>query len=85
MSASSSLDTAASKTSMTVPKKTQYGKVPCGVYQGAIVDGKDQALLCEGECGLWLTEAAQASRRVCIKNSQTVMNRLSVSSAPMCN
>ena len=29
-------------------------KVPCGVCQGPVVDGKDEALQCEGECGLWL-------------------------------
>ena len=29
-------------------------KVPCGVCQAPVIDGKDEALLCEGECGLWL-------------------------------
>ena len=57
MSASSSLDTAAPKTTLpsaTAPKKIRCGKVPCGVCQGAIVDGKDETLLCEEECGHWL-------------------------------
>ena len=30
------------------------GKVPCGVCLAPVIDGKDEALLCEGECGLWL-------------------------------
>ena len=34
-------------------KPPKRGKVPCGVCQGPVVDGKDEALLCEGECGLW--------------------------------
>ena len=34
-------------------KPPRRNKVPCGVCQGAIVDGKDEALLCEGDCGLW--------------------------------
>ena len=29
-------------------------KVSCGVCQTPVIDGKDEALLCEGECGLWL-------------------------------
>ena len=29
-------------------------KVPCGVCQAPVVDGKDEALLCEGDCGHWL-------------------------------
>ena len=37
-----------------MPKKPpRRAKVPCGVCQGAITDGKDEALLCEGNCGLW--------------------------------
>ena len=37
-----------------VPKRGKVPcKVPCGVCQGPVVDGKDKALLCEGECGLW--------------------------------
>ena len=37
-----------------MPKKPpKRGKVSCGVCQGPVVDGKDEALLCEGECGLW--------------------------------
>ena len=75
MSASSSLDTAASKTSTTAPKKTRRGKVPCGVCQGAIVDGKDQALLCEGECGLWL-------HRGCASVPPCLYERLSNSDEP---
>ena len=51
-SASSKKSTVASA---TMPKKPlRRGKVPCGVCQGAITEGKDEALLCEGECGLWL-------------------------------
>ena len=34
-------------------KPPRRGKVLCGVCQGPIVDGKDEALLCEGKCGLW--------------------------------
>ena len=34
-------------------KPPRRSKVPCGVCQGPITDGKDEALLCEGECGLW--------------------------------
>ena len=34
-------------------KPPRRGKVPCGVCQGSIMDGKDEALLCEGKCGLW--------------------------------
>ena len=29
-------------------------KVSCGVCQAPVIDDKDEALLCEGECGLWL-------------------------------
>ena len=36
-----------------IRKPPKRGKVPCGVCQGPVVDGKDEALLCEGECGLW--------------------------------
>ena len=50
--ASASSSSASSST--TAPKKTRRGKVSCGVCQGAIVDGKDEALLCEGICGLWI-------------------------------
>ena len=48
--------TSAKKTVPTAPmpkKHLRRGKVPCGVCQGPVVDGKDEALLCEGECGLW--------------------------------
>ena len=34
-------------------KPPRRRKVPCGVCQGPIVDGKDETLLCEGKCGLW--------------------------------
>lgn len=34
-------------------KPSRRSKFPCGVCQGPIVDGKDEALLCEGDCGLW--------------------------------
>ena len=40
-------------TAPMLKKPTRRGKVPCGVCQGAIVDGKDEALLCEGSCCLW--------------------------------
>ena len=43
----------ASATAPMQRKPPRRGKVPCGVCQGAIVDGKDEALLCEGKCGLW--------------------------------
>ena len=33
---------------------SKRSKVPCGVCQAPVIDGKDEALLCEGECGLWL-------------------------------
>ena len=42
-----------STTGPMLKKPPRRGKVPCGVCQGAIVDGKDEALLCEGDCGLW--------------------------------
>lgn len=38
----------------TKRSKVPRSKVPCGVCQAPITDGKDEALLCEGECGLWL-------------------------------
>ena len=34
-------------------KAAKGPKVPCAVCQAQIVDGKDEALLCEGECGQW--------------------------------
>ena len=37
-----------------MPKKhLRQGKVPCGVCRGLVVDGKDESLLCTGECELW--------------------------------
>ena len=40
---------------VSMPKKPgKWGKVACGVCQGPVVDGKDEALLCEGKCGYWL-------------------------------
>ena len=40
---------------VSMPKKPgKRGKVACGVCQGPVVDGKDEALLCEGKCGYWL-------------------------------
>ena len=37
-----------------IPKKpSRHGKVPCGVCQGAITNGKGKALLCKGQCSLW--------------------------------
>ena len=41
------------KTMAMLKKPPRRGKVPCGVCQGAITDGKVEALLCEGDCGLW--------------------------------
>ena len=41
----------------TVPMQKKPGRrsrVPCGVCQSPVVDGKDEALLCEGKCGYWL-------------------------------
>ena len=52
--ATSAKKAAANQSTSAMPKKPpRRGKVPCGVCQGSIVDGKDDALLCEGECGLW--------------------------------
>ena len=34
-------------------KLPRHGKVLCSVCQGAVVDGKDDVLLCEGDCDLW--------------------------------
>ena len=42
------------KNSAKYPPSKRTGKVPCGVCLAPVVDGKDEALLCEGECGLWL-------------------------------
>ena len=41
-------------TGSSTKKSARRGRVPCGVCQSPIVDGKDEALLCEGECGYWL-------------------------------
>ena len=41
----------------TVPMQKKPGrrsKVACGVCQSPVIDGKDEALLCEGKCGYWL-------------------------------
>ena len=43
----------AGQLTQAMTKKPLKRKVPCGVCQGPIVDEKDEALLCEGECGLW--------------------------------
>ena len=50
-------------------------KVPCGVCLGPIVEGKDEALLCEGECGLWL-------HRGCASVPPSRYNSLSASDEP---
>ena len=50
-------------------------KVPCGVCQGRVIDGKDKALLCEGECGLWL-------HRGCASVPQSRYEFLSASDEP---
>ena len=44
----------AAKNAVKNSSAKRSGKVPCGICQAPIVDGKDEALLCEGECGLWL-------------------------------
>ena len=41
-------------TAPMLKKPPRHGKVPCRVCQGPVVDGKDEALLCEAKCGLWL-------------------------------
>ena len=55
----SSVDETASRSSVdqlmaSKNVSTKRSKVPCGVCQAPVIDGKDEALLCEGECGLWL-------------------------------
>ena len=54
---------------------TRKAKVTCGVCQGPIVDGKDEALLCEGKCGYWL-------HRGCASVSPTLYEELSTSADP---
>ena len=44
----------ATKNMATKNVTARRSKVPCGVCQAPIIDGRDEALLCEGECGLWL-------------------------------
>ena len=50
-------------------------KVPCGVCQGPVTDGKDEALLCEGQCGQWL-------HRGCASIPPSRYKELSTSSEP---
>ena len=54
---------------------TRKAKIVCGVCQGPIVDGKDEALLCEGKCGYWL-------HRGCASVSPTLYEELSTSTDP---
>lgn len=54
---------------------TRKAKVICGVCQGPVVDGKDEALLCEGKCGYWL-------HRGCASVSPTLYEELSTSADP---
>ena len=44
----------AAKKSARNASAKRTGMVPCGVCQAPVIDGKDEALLCEGECRLWL-------------------------------
>ena len=53
MATSSSATKSTVTTAPMLRKPPRRGKVPCGVCQGPVVDGKDEALLCEGKCGLW--------------------------------
>ena len=68
--------TSAKKTVSTAPmpkKPARRGKVPFGVCQGLVVDGKDEALLCEGECGLWFHRGCASvppSRYKILSNSE---------------
>ena len=62
-------------TASTTMKPPRRGRVLCGVCQGPIVDGKDEALLCEGECGYWL-------HRGCASVSPSLYKELSTSPDP---
>ena len=74
--ATSAKKAAANQSTSAMPKKPpKRGKVPCGVCQGSIVDGKDEALLCEGECGLWF-------HRGCASVPPTLYKSLSNSDEP---
>ena len=59
----------------TTKKQARRGRVLCGVCQSPIVDGKDETLLCEGECGYWL-------HRGCASVSPTLYKELSTSPDP---
>ena len=54
---------------------TRKVKVACGVCKGPIVDGKEEALLCEGKCGYWL-------HRGCASVSPSLYTELSTSDDP---
>ena len=73
--ATSAKKAAANQPTSAMPKKPPRRKVPCGVCQGPIVDGKDEALLCEGECGLWF-------HRGCASVPPTLYKSLSNSDEP---
>ena len=62
-------------TNSSTKKSAQRGRVHCGVCQSPIVDGKDEALLCEGECGYWL-------HRGCASVSPNLYKELSTSPDP---
>ena len=62
-------------TNSSTKKSARRGRVPCGVCQSPIVDGKDEALLCEGECGYWL-------HRGCASVSPNLYKELSTSPDP---
>lgn len=75
-SASASASAKRSRATAPMPKKPpRRSKVPCGVCQGPIVDGKDDALLCEGDCGLWY-------HRGCASVHPNLYKELSDSSEP---
>ena len=61
--------------------KLWHGKVPCGVCQSAIVDGKDE----EETVASGFTEAALAFHRVGTWSFQIVKNHSSVSPVPTLN
>ena len=42
-----------SKTKTGSPRNSRRSKVLCAICQAQVVDGKDNALFCEGDCGLW--------------------------------
>ena len=60
---------------MATRSSQKRNKVPCGVCLGPVTDGKDEALLCEGQCGQWL-------HRGCASIPPSRYTELSTSSEP---